>query len=171
MNGGARPVKGIVRADTEQGRIVLLRVYVGGSMRNPRVLEVARALREQGYDAFDDWMSPGPAADDEWQKYEQQRGRSYKEALTGHHAKHVFALDKHHIDHCDVFVLVMPCGKSGHLELGYCAGKGKPCFILFESEPERFDIMPLFATDVFFSQEELLEALREEEAWTSMSTV
>jgi nucleoside 2-deoxyribosyltransferase len=54
----------------------------------------------------------------------------------------------------------MPAGKSGHLELGYVSGKGKPTYVLFDHEPERWDVMYQFATGgVFFSLESLLEGL------------
>ncbi len=136
-----------------------LSVYIGGSMRNPRVPEVAKRLREAGFDAFDDWHCVGPEADDFWQKYEKDRGRTYEEALHGPHAMNVFEFDKGHLDRCDAFVLVMPAGKSGHMELGYMAGQGKDCYVLFDKEPERYDIMYLFANDVFFHEEDLLEEL------------
>jgi hypothetical protein len=134
-------------------------IYVIGSMRNARVPLVARALRAGGWDAFDDWHSPGPEADDWWQAYEKERGRTYAQALAGYHAQHVFALDKHHLDRCDAAVLVMPAGKSGHLELGYMIGRGKPGYILLDGEPERYDIMSLFATEIFESLDEMLFTL------------
>jgi nucleoside 2-deoxyribosyltransferase len=131
-------------------------IYVMGSMRNPRVPEIANLLREAGWDAFDDWISPGPNADDCWQEYEKQRGRTFREALDGYHAQHVFALDKYHLDRCDVGVLVLPAGKSAHMELGYLRGCKKPTYVLLDGEPERFDIMYLFATECFTSVDELL---------------
>lgn len=37
----------------------------------------------------------------------------------------------------DVCVLVMPCGRSAHLEAGWFVGAGKPTLILLENgEPE-----------------------------------
>ena len=109
-------------------------VYLIGSLRNPAIPELGNLLRKQGFEAFDDWYSAGFEADDQWQKYENLRGRSYKEALQGHAAKHVFAFDKFHLDRCDAAVLVMPAGRSGHLELGYFAGTGKPGYVLFDKE-------------------------------------
>lgn len=135
------------------------KVYLIGSLRNPAIPLLAIKLRAAGYEVFDDWFSPGPEADQFWQDYERQRGRNYKEALHGHHATEVFEFDQRHLDACDVGVLVMPAGKSGHLELGYLAGLGRDCYVLFEEEPDRYDIMYNFATDVFFSDEELIEAL------------
>jgi hypothetical protein len=54
----------------------------------------------------------------------------------------------------------MPAGKSGHLELGYFVGTGKPGFIYFDAVPDRYDVMHQFATDVFSSDEELIEGLK-----------
>ncbi len=130
-------------------------IYIIGSMKNPRVPIVANALRDLGFDVFDDWYSSGPESDDKWQEYEKARGRSFREALDGYHARHVFALDKYHLDRCDACVLVAPAGKSGHLELGYMIGKDKPGYILLDGEPERFDVMYQFATNVFTSLDDL----------------
>ena len=135
-------------------------VYIIGSMRNPRVQEVAKALRGAGYDVFDDWQSSGPDADDHWQAYEKARGRTFREALGGYHAQHAFALDKLHLDRCDACVLVAPAGKSGHLELGYMIGRGKPGYILLDGEPERYDLMMLFATGIFVELDEMLRVLK-----------
>lgn len=125
-----------------------LPVYIIGSLRNPTIPVVAEALRAAGYDAFDDWYAAGPEADDYWQRYEQERGRTFAEALEGIAANHVYEHDKKHLDRCKAGVLVMPAGKSGHLELGYMRGQGKPVFILMDKEPERFDVMYRFATVV-----------------------
>jgi len=134
-------------------------VYLIGSLKNPRIPDVAEALRNAGYEVVDDWYAPGPEADDWWQRYEKRRGRNFREALRGLHVQHVFEFDKYHLDRCDIAVLVMPAGKSAHLELGYAIGRGKHGFILLDKEPERFDIMARFARDVVYTVDELLEAL------------
>lgn len=137
-----------------------MKIYLMGSLRNPEIVHIANALREKGFDVFDDWWSAGANADDAWRDYEKQRGRTYGEALQGHAATHIFALDKKHLDLCDVGIMLMPAGKSAHLELGYLLGKGKPGYILFDKEPERYDVMYQFATGIFFNLEDLLKALQ-----------
>jgi hypothetical protein len=131
-------------------------IYVIGSLRNPRVVDVARELRSIGLDAFDDWMAAGPEADDYWQAYEVARGRDFAGALKGYAARNVYAFDKTNLDRCDAGVLVLPAGKSGHLELGYMIGRGKPGYILLDGEPERFDVMYQFANAVFRNVNEML---------------
>lgn len=134
-------------------------IYIIGSLRNPKVPELANKLRSLGYDVFDDWYSPGPETDDYWQAYEKARGRSYKEALNGYHPKQVFEFDKYHIDRSDTIVLCLPAGKSAHLELGYAVGTGKTAYILLDGDPDRYDIMYLFASDIFNNEGELIETL------------
>lgn len=136
-------------------------IYLIGSLRNPRVMQIADTLRTHlDEEVFDDWASPGPTTDEEWQAYEKGRGRTYVDALAGHHARHVFEFDKYHLDRARAVVLLQPAGKSAHLELGYVIGKGKPGYILYEGEPDRFDVMMLFATGIFTKIDELINALQ-----------
>jgi hypothetical protein len=139
-------------------------IYLIGSLRhNEMVNKIGVQLREAGYDVFDDWSSVGPEADDYWKEYAQRRDMTYKEALNGWSAEHVFEFDKAHLDRADMAILVHPAGKSCHLELGYVIGSGKPGIIYWpEGEPpqERWDVMVKFARTAF-SFEELLEELKE----------
>ncbi len=138
-------------------------IYVAGSMSNRSgVLEVSRRLRSAGHEVFNDWIMPGEEADAKWQEFEQAQGRTFLEALYAPHANNAFQFDKRHLDCADAFVLVLPCGKSGHLELGYVAGKGKPTYILLNGEPEKWDVMYLFAKLVCPSLDVLVDAVTED---------
>lgn len=132
-------------------------LYLVGSLRNENVPKVGKALRSLGIDVFDDWFAAGPEADDYWRDYEKSRGHNFRQALNNHAAKNVFEFDKRNLDRSDMGLLVMPAGKSGHLELGYLIGSGKPGFILMDGEPERFDVMVNFATDIFLNEGEMLD--------------
>ena len=136
-------------------------IYLIGSLRNPEIPKIGDYLRGLGFEVFDDWFAAGPEADDWWQKYEKGRGHSYPEALKGYAARHVFEFDLHHLGRADLGVLVLPAGKSGHLELGYLIGQGKPGYVLFDKEPERFDVMYQFAKGVYYDLRELGSALSE----------
>jgi|SRR3990167_1174597 len=135
-------------------------IYLIGSLRNPKIPMIAEQLRyDTGRDVFDDWFAAGPEADDYWRDYEQGRGHDYRTALQGHAARNVFGFDKRHLDRCRAAVLVLPAGKSGHLELGYVIGSGKPGYICLDGEPERFDVMYQFATGIFTNVEDLTHEL------------
>jgi len=120
-------------------------IYLVGSLRNPNVPRIAEALRDRGFKVFDDWYGAGDEADDKWQQYENGRKRKYRDALAGEAAQHIFNFDKRLIKASDAVILVLPAGKSGHLEFGYARGKGKAAVILLDGEPERFDVMYNFA--------------------------
>lgn len=137
-------------------------LYIIGSLRNPQIPEIANTIRGccMNVTVFDDWYAAGPEADDYWQKYEQGRGNSFGHALVSPAAQNVFQFDKRHLDNSDGALLVMPAGKSGHLELGYMAGKGKWTGVLFpDGEPERWDVMYQFADQVFFDVKDVVREL------------
>jgi hypothetical protein len=141
-----------------------MKVYLIGSLRNDAIPTIAAKLRADGFEVFDDWYAAGPEADDYWQKYETDRGHTYEEALRGYAAQHVFKFDKHHLDTSNAVVLVLPAGKSGHLELGYAIGKGKRGFIMLapDAAPGRFDVMYAFAEAVVTDVSELARKLNED---------
>lgn len=134
-------------------------VYLIGSLRNPKVPELGCYLRSKGFEVFDSWFAAGPEADDKWQEYETGRGLSYQQALVDYAATHTFKFDLHHLNRCQMAVLLAPAGRSGHLELGWCVGKGKPSFVLFDKLPDRWDVMYRFLTGTAFSREELVDLL------------
>jgi hypothetical protein len=114
-------------------------------------------------EVFDDWYAAGPEADDHWKAYEKLKGHGYIEALAGYSADHVFAFDKHHLDTASAGILVLPAGRSGHLELGYLAGRAAYTAILLtpEYEDERFDVMYKFATRITYGLDDIVEDLKQ----------
>lgn len=141
-------------------------IYIIGSLRNPHVPQVAQTIREKtNYEVFDDWFAAGPEADDKWKTYESDlRGRTYSEALGGYAAKNVFEFDKRHLNRATDVVLVLPAGKSGHLELGWSAGKGKRTYILLEPDTDpRWDVMYQFANHVVDDIDDLIERIKDGE--------
>jgi hypothetical protein len=136
-------------------------IYIVGSLENKNIPVVGNAIRQElKIEAFDNWWAASERADKCWQEYNDIKGLSYKQALNSYEAKNVFEFDKRHLDRTDAALLVMPAGKSGHLELGYTAGKGKPTFVLFDEVPSKFDVMHNFCTDVFFSIGEAIDSIR-----------
>jgi Recombination endonuclease VII len=137
-------------------------IYLIGALKNPRIPEIGNRLRKEGFDVMDEWFTPGPEADTNWQNYEKQRGRTYAEALKGRAATNIFLFDRSYLDLSDIAVLVMPVGKSGMLELGYAKGLGKKTYIFLDgADPDRYDIMPNFADAVISTEEELISILRQ----------
>ena len=145
-----------------------MKVYLGGSLREGRVQGMAKVLRTiPGIHVFDDWSSAHPEADDKWRDYEKDRSHSIEQALEGNTANQIFNFDRLNILASDVFVLVLPCGKSGHLEAGFMAGLreagyGKKVYAYIGADPERYDIMSRFFDGVFSSCDELYEHIEKD---------
>lgn len=139
-----------------------MKFYIIGSLRNPSIPSHAHEIRKAFPEAlvFDDWFSAGPEADDYWRDYERGKGHTLAQALEGIAANHVFSFDKHHLDTSDAVILALPAGRSGHLELGYSIGKGKPAAILMDGEPDRFDVMYRFAHAIHYNIQETIAWLR-----------
>jgi len=56
-----------------------------------------------------------------------------------------FAEDKKWLDWADTVIMVLPCGRSAHLEAGYAVGQGKRLVILGEFPKGEWDVMYGFA--------------------------
>lgn len=64
-----------------------------------------------------------------------------------------FKEDKKHIDWADAVVMILPCGRSAHLEAGYAKGCGKRFFIWGELVKGEFDVMYGFADGIYRMEE------------------
>lgn len=60
-------------------------------------------------------------------------------------AQKAFAEDKKMIDWADAVLLILPCGRSAHMEAGYAVGRGKKLVIMGKFPPGEFDVMHGFA--------------------------
>ena len=142
-------------------------LYLISSLRNTRTPVVAEQLRAAGFVVFDDWYAAGPEADDYWRDYEKAKGHNMAEALAGHAAQHVFNFDRKFLNLSNAGVLLMPAGKSGHTEAGYLVGQCKPVFMLFEEDPERFDVMLNFFTAICYNFDDLIKELQK---WSAVDS-
>lgn len=137
-------------------------LYLIGSLRNEKIPVLAENLRAASphTEVFDEWYSAGPEADDCWKSHQQSKGLSYQQALQGYAAKNVFAFDKRHLDRATHALLVLPAGKSGHMEIMYAAyGAGCKSAILLDPTDVRWDVMYQFIPTILESEEEIVEWL------------
>lgn len=118
-----------------------MRVYAASSWRNQNLTAVVTAMREEGHEVYDfrEDRIDGAAfhwtdIDPEWQRWTPEQ---FKAALSDPIAQRGYIQDKVALDHAEALVLVLPCNRSAHLELGYTLGKGIPAAILLaDGEPE-----------------------------------
>jgi len=111
-----------------------MRIYVASSWRNPFQPYVVSTLRSEGHEVYD-FRNPTEGdngfhwreIDGGWQEWSSER---YVAALSHPVAEAGFKKDRDALDWCEACVLVLPCGRSAHLELGYAIGQKKPSAIL-----------------------------------------
>lgn len=118
-----------------------MKIYVASSWRNDYQPDVVYGLRQLEHEVYD-FRNPAPGDNgfhwsqidpkwDSWSVAEFINGLTHPLALDG------FAKDSAAMQSADACVLVLPCGRSAHLEAGYFVGAGKPLLILMERiEPE-----------------------------------
>ncbi len=117
-------------------------VYLASSWRNPLQPAVSSVLTAAGIDHYD-FRNPAPGVsgfswseiDPDWQDWTAEQ---YVAALEHPLAQDGYGRDFDAMQRADAFVLVLPCGRSAHLELGWAVGAGKRTAILTQDgeEPE-----------------------------------
>lgn len=140
-------------------------IYVASSWRNAEQSAVVAALRNAGHGVYD-FRNPRPgnrgfawsAIDPNWLHWTPEQFRA---ALAHPLAVQGFGFDIRALEQCDTCVLVLPCGRSAHLEAGWAAGAGKLVIVYAPTlpEPELMYLMNGEGGGICFTMAEVLEAL------------
>lgn len=168
----------------------MARIYLATSWRNadqPLVLNILRGLGHEVYDFrnpggtfVDDpgdgtkegfWMGARTtrtaeglmgfqwaAIDPAWKDWTPAQ---YRAAVLGHPvASHGFTADFRAMRWADTCVLLLPSGRSAHLEAGWMAGAGKRT-IVYMPQPQEPELMNLLLDDICINPMELAQCLKE----------
>ena len=120
-----------------------MKIYVASSWRNPIQQDIVNALRGAGHEVYD-FRNPAPGnsgftwseVNADWLQWSPEQ--FIRDLYSNHPAvERGFAFDKSALDWADACVLVLPCGRSAHLEAGYAAGRGKRT--IFYLHPDKFE--------------------------------
>lgn len=142
----------------------MTKIYVASSWRNRKQPSVVAALRDAGHEVYD---FRNPAPDDNgfhWSEIDREWSNWTPEEFTAQIESHPtavagFAKDKAALDWCEACVLVLPCGRSAHLEAGYAVGQGKPTIILLDHEAFEPELMYLLTAARVSTVAELITLL------------
>ena len=101
-----------------------MRVYVASSWRNHYQAQAVDQLRTDGHEVYDFKDSDGFS----WKEVRQDDPREWgfpgwRAALQHPAAERGFARDMAALTTAHACVLVLPCGRSAHLELGWAIGQ------------------------------------------------
>jgi hypothetical protein len=137
------------------------RIYLASSWRNLHQPDYVATLRTAGHEVYDFRNPPGRTGfawseiDPNWQQWtaaEYIAALDHPAALAGFHS------DFDAMQWADTFVLLLPCGRSAHLELGWAIGAGKRTAIVTR-DGEEPELMAKMADHIATSAEDLLRWL------------
>ena len=122
-----------------------MKIYVASSWKNRLQPEIVVALRRIGYDVYDFRNPTNVESGFNWSKIDKDwrnwSTEAYIQSLNHPEAVAGFSNDFEAMQWAEAFVLVMPCGRSAHLEAGWAIGQGKPTCILLSDQPFEPELM------------------------------
>jgi hypothetical protein len=149
----------------------MAKIYLASSWRNTAQPALVAALREDGHEVYD-FRNPPNATGFAWKQvgYDQDFIASgdvtpkdlvtYRRALKHPRAVEGFKSDFDAMKWADTFVLLLPCGRSAHLEAGWAAGAGKPVHVLLSTDRFEPELMYLLCAEIHQEESILRHVLR-----------
>jgi nucleoside 2-deoxyribosyltransferase len=138
-----------------------MKIYVASSWVNTHKHgAVVDILRERGHEVYDyrtegafHWSDVSP-------NYKNWNIEEFVEGLNHPLANKAFHTDFSHMMWADVCILVLPCGRSAHLEAGWFVGQNKSLFILTNEKGEPAELTYKMADLVTSNINDILNALK-----------
>jgi len=144
-----------------------MRIYIASSWKNQKeVLALADSLEKQGFEVDAFCRSTYKRYSFHWSELVDDENdlANYDaiEFLADPRTQRAFREDKRWLDWADTVIMLMPCGRSSHLEAGYAVGQGKRLYIYGLFPKGEFDVMYGFADGLFRTEQlnELVKALK-----------
>lgn len=138
----------------------MVKLYVASSWKNDAYTVLVEGLRAEGHEVLD-WRVNGFA----WQEVsstpiDRVSPQEYRDKiLLAPRANEAFHNDFDKMVAADACVLLLPCGRSAHIEAGWFWGAKKPLHI-FIPKFDTAELMYKGATSITFNTAELFAALR-----------
>ena len=138
------------------------KIYLASSWRNKKQPEVLTMLRDLGHEVYD-FRNPAPG----------NNGFGWRDCDFDMHdmslfARHItkspvaaagFKIDRDALHWCDTCVLLLPCGRSAHLEAGYAMGQAKETFVVLSPDGFEPELMYLLGDHICETVADLRVAL------------
>ena len=145
-----------------------MKIYVASSWRNEHQPEVVRMLRGVGHEVFDfrnpkkgvkgfSWSEVSDKHPNDWTTKE------FLDALDHDRAIEAFNIDFKALESADLVVLVLPCGRSSHLEAGFAKGRRRTLVVFIPpKESVTPELMYSLADYVVHDMARLVEVVQEQ---------
>lgn len=134
------------------------KIYVASSWRNDQQPLIVDGLRALGHTVYDfrnpapnnkgfAWRDCGGEAAKEGPGSGAKTVATYVEAIQSDRASEGFRFDKEALDWADTCIMVLPCGRSAHLEAGYACGQNKHVIWVLSEDKFEPELMYLLGND------------------------
>lgn len=149
----------------------MARIYVSSSWKNEHQPILVEELRNRGHEVYDFRHPNGRNDRNVWETYFERLGMiehynkgtigamDFRESLEDKEVLNRFNDHYNAMLQSDICILLLPCGRSSHVEAGFMKGLGKRVFVLdpcFNVTPE---LMYLCFDDYYYDQDALLNQL------------
>ena len=160
----------------------MARIYVSSSWKNEHQPILVEELRKRGHEVYDFRHPYGRNDRNVWETYFERLGmlEHYNEGAIGSVEFGKALEDKEVLkrfnDHytgmvnADVCILLLPCGRSSHVEAGFMKGLGKHVIVLDTSANVIPELMYLCFDGYFHNQDELLGLLSHDDCCKDCSS-
>jgi hypothetical protein len=142
------------------------KIYLASSWRNELQPDVLALLESAGHHVYD-FRNPGEGKkgfswseiDPHWQSWTPW---AFTQALGTDIADRGFGNDWNGMEWADTGVLLLPCGRSAHIEAGYFVGHPTKSLHIYAPELPEPELMYKMANGVHLTVDSLLAALEQE---------
>jgi hypothetical protein len=132
-------------------------IYVASSYRNKYQPEIIQLLRQLGHDVYDFHTNPYKF---KWEEISMNLHKDWEPQFFADKlkndtkVKNAFQYDYAAVTKADCCLVILPCGKSAHIEAGWFKGRGKKVYILM-MEPNEPELMYKFFDEIVTSKKHL----------------
>lgn len=140
-------------------------IYVATSWKNVYHATATTALKQQDFKIYD-FKNPTPGNHGfHWRDLEPRFNPDsctldeFNQVIEHPIVRHAAALDLAGLMTCDACLMILPCGSSAHLELGYMTGQRKPG-VIWAPEPFKVDLMYTLANYMNDHLEKCIQQLK-----------
>lgn len=143
------------------------KIYVASSWRNEYYPRVISALMQAGHEVWD-WRNPPTGSGGfKWQDVgmpDYKHGDrvsyiDYIDMIEQPRAIEGFQADFKGMQWCDIGVLLLPSGRSAHIEAGWIRGQAKALYVI-RPEDDEPDLMHKLASAIFQNADDLIGHLK-----------
>ena len=143
-----------------------MKIYTASSWKNKYYSAIVEELQASGHEVYDfrkAISTKGSGVAFNWEQidpnWESWTPEQFEAGLNHKLAVNAFESDYYGMLNAEACVLILPCGKSAHIEAGFMKGMGKKLYLVMP-EKDRPELTYSIANGIFSNVKQLLEVIK-----------